>query len=113
MMATAPESYRGATLPSEYRGDVMAIYRSARHLADLIDDVLDLSKIESGRLPLHREPTDLGEIIREAVEMVRGLAEPKGLCLDVAIPAGAPVLYLDRTRIRQVLLNLLTNAVRF
>lgn len=113
MMATAPESYHGATLPSEYRGDVMAIYRSARHLADLIDDVLDLSKIEAGRLPLHREPTDLGAIAREAVEMVRGLAEPKGLRLDVAMPPGALVLDLDRTRIRQVLLNLLTNAVRF
>jgi signal transduction histidine kinase/CheY-like chemotaxis protein len=113
MMATAPESYQGATLPSAYRGDVMAIYRSARHLSDLIDDVLDLSKIEAGRLPLHREPTDLGAIIREAVEMVRGLAEPKGLRLDVALPLEAQVLYLDRTRIRQVLLNLLTNAVRF
>ena len=113
MMATAPESYKGASLPSEYRGDVLAIYRSARHLSDLIDDVLDLSKIEAGRLPLHREPTDLEAIIREAVDMVRGLAESKALRLDVAIRAGPPVLYLDRTRIRQVLLNLLTNAVRF
>ena len=113
MMATAPESYKGASLPSEYRGDVMAIYRSARHLSDLIDDVLDLSKIEAGRLPLHREPTDLEAIIREAVEMVRGLAESKALCLDVAIFAHLPILSLDRTRIRQVLLNLLTNAVRF
>jgi signal transduction histidine kinase/DNA-binding response OmpR family regulator len=113
MMATAPESYRGATLPSEYRGDIIAIFRSARHLADLIDDVLDLSKIDAGRLPLHREPTDLEAVIDEAVAMVRGLAEPKGLRLAVSAPPDLPVLYLDRTRIRQVLLNLLTNAVRF
>ncbi len=113
MMATAPESYKGARLPSEYRGDVMAIYRSARHLSDLINDVLDLSKIEAGRLPLSREPTDLLEIVRDAVEMVRGLAEPKGLRLEVMAPETPIVLFLDRTRIRQVLLNLLTNAVRF
>ncbi|MBX6772835.1 MAG: response regulator [Chloroflexi bacterium] len=113
MMATAPESYKGAALPSEYRGDVMAIYRSARHLSDLINDVLDLSKIEAGRLPLNRELADLTEIISEAVEMVRGLAEPKGLRLEVRVPEAPLVLFLDRTRIRQVLLNLLTNAVRF
>lgn len=113
MMATAPESYRGAALPNEYRGDVVAIYRSARHLSDLINDVLDLSKIESGRLPLSRELASLSEIVNDAVEMVRGLAESKGLVLTVHSPNEPLLLYLDRTRIRQVLLNLLTNAVRF
>ncbi len=113
MMATAPESYGGTLLPSEYRGDVTAIYRSARHLSDLINDVLDLSQIEAGRLPLTRELADLGEIVREAVEMVRGLAEAKGLRLELDLPASIPALRLDRTRIRQVLLNLLSNASRF
>jgi signal transduction histidine kinase/DNA-binding response OmpR family regulator len=113
MVATAPESYRGTPLPSEYRGDVMAIYRSARHLGDLINDVLDLSQLEAGRLPLNRELEDLGETVRQAVDMVRGLAEAKGLRLEVELPADLPRLRLDRTRIRQVLLNLLTNATRF
>ncbi len=113
MMAMSPESYKGATLPSAYRGDVMAIYRSARHLSDLINDVLDLSQIEAGRLPLDREPADLGEIIREAAEIVRSLAQAKGLRLDVDLPEAIPLLRLDRTRMRQVLLNLLTNATRF
>ncbi len=113
MMATAPESYGGVPLPSEYRGDIMATYRSARHLSDLIDDVLDLSRIEAGRMPLVKEETDLGEVVREATDMVRGLAEARGLHLDLDMPDVPLVLQLDRTRIRQVLLNLLTNATRF
>jgi signal transduction histidine kinase/DNA-binding response OmpR family regulator len=113
MMATAPESYGGVPLPREYRGDVMAIYRSARHLSDLINDVLDLSRIEAGRLPLAKEPTDLAEVVREAIEMVRGLAEARGLRLELELPESLPLLHFDRTRIRQVLLNLLTNATRF
>ncbi len=113
MMATAPESYMGRKLPSQYRGDVMAIYRSARHLSDLIDDVLDLSQIEAGRLPIAREETDLAGIIREAADLIRGLAQAKGLHVIIDLPPALPPLALDRTRIRQVLLNLLSNATRF
>jgi len=113
MIVTAPESYGGVPLPREYRGDVMAIYRSARHLSDLIDDVLDLSRIEAGRMPLIKEETELCQVVEEAVEMVRGLAEARGLKLELDMPDSLPPLPLDRTRIRQVLLNLLTNATRF
>ncbi len=113
MIATAPESYGGVTLPAAYRGDVNAIYGSAMHLSDLINDVLDLSQIEAGRLPLTREPADLAELVRGAGEMVRGLAEAKGLRLELDLAPHLPALNLDRTRIRQVLLNLLTNATRF
>ncbi len=113
MIVTAPESYGGVPLPKEYRGDVMAIYRSARHLSDLIDDVLDLSRIEAGRMPLIKEETDLCQVIEEAAGMVRGLAEARGLKLELDMPDCLPPLPLDRTRIRQVLLNLLTNATRF
>ncbi len=59
MMTTAPESYGGKPLPGEYRGDMLAIYRSSRHLLDLINDVLDLSQIESGRMVIHKERADL------------------------------------------------------
>ena len=91
----------------------MAIYRGARHLGDLIDDVLDLSRLEVGRLPLNRELEDLGKTVRQAVGRVRGLAEAKELRLEVELPADLPRLCLDRMRVRQVLLNLLTNATRF
>jgi len=113
MMATAPESYSGVQLPREYRGDIMAIYRSAKHLAELINDVLDLSQIEAGRMPIHKTPTDLAGVVRESVEIVRGLIEARGLVCEVLLPETLPLIELDRTRIRQVLLNLLTNATRF
>ena len=113
MMVTAPESYKGTPLPSEYRGDIMAIYRSARHLSNLIDDVLDLSRIEAGSMPLTREPTDLREVASEAADMVKGLAQARGLHVEVSVADDVPILDLDRTRIRQVLLNLLSNATRF
>ena len=113
MMATAPESYGGVSLPREYRGDVSAIFRSARHLSDLINDVLDLSQIEAGQMPIHKTPNDLGDVVRESTDIVRGLVEARGLQLIVDVPDGMPPIPLDRTRIRQVLLNLLTNATRF
>jgi signal transduction histidine kinase/DNA-binding response OmpR family regulator len=113
MMATAPESYGSAQLPKAYRGDIMAIYRSGKHLSDLINDVLDLSQIEAGRMPIHKTPTDLAEVVRESADIVRGLIEARGLACEVVLPDELPLLNLDRTRIRQVLLNLLTNATRF
>ncbi len=113
MMTTAPESYGGKPLPGEYRGDMLAIYRSSRHLLDLINDVLDLSQIESGRMSIHKERTELGELIQEAVDIVRGLAEARRLELIVETPNAPLAIDLDRIRVRQVLLNLLTNAMRY
>lgn len=113
MMALAPESYGGVPLPREYRGDTMAIYRSARHLLDLINDVLDLSQIEAGRMAICKERGDLGEVVREAVEIVRGLAEARRLELRLNLPPEPVAIDLDRIRMRQVLLNLLTNAMRY
>jgi signal transduction histidine kinase/CheY-like chemotaxis protein len=113
VMATAPESYGDTPLPGAYRGDIMTIYRGAQHLSDLIDDVLDLSQIEVGRMPLTKEAVRLGEVIDEATDIMRSLAEARGLQLKLDLPDELPVLRLDRTRIRQVLLNLLSNAMRF
>ncbi|HHW88411.1 MAG TPA: response regulator [Chloroflexi bacterium] len=113
MMTTAPESYGGKPLPSEYRGDMLAIYRSSRHLLDLINDVLDLSQIEAGRMVIHKERVALLEVIREAADIVRGLAEARRLELIVVEPPAALMVDLDRVRTRQVLLNLLTNAMRY
>ncbi|MCL6431709.1 MAG: HAMP domain-containing histidine kinase, partial [Anaerolineae bacterium] len=111
-MLLAPESY-GKELPAAYRSDLIEIYNSSRHLLGLIDDVLDLSQIEAGRMGLVKEPTDLAEVIHEAAEMLQRLAQRKGLYLRVQIEEPLPVLDLDRTRIRQVLLNLLNNGVRY
>jgi len=113
MMTTAPESYGGKPLPGEYRGDMLAIYRSSRHLLDLINDVLDLSQIESGRVVMQKERVRLQELIQETVDIVRGLAEARKLQLIVDPIAEHCEVELDRIRIRQVLLNLLTNAMRY
>ncbi len=113
MMATKPRSYGGVALPAAYRGDVMAIYRSARHLSNLINDVLDLSQIQADHAAVRREPEDLADVVREAIEMIREVAEARGLRIELNICNDLPPLRLDRTRIRQVLLNLLANAVRF
>jgi signal transduction histidine kinase/CheY-like chemotaxis protein len=113
MMYTAPESYGGQPLPPEYRGDVHAVYRSARHLQTLIDDILDLSRIDARQMALTREMVCIEEVIAEAAQVIADLVERKGLELRIELPPDLPMLYLDRTRIRQVLLNLISNAVRF
>lgn len=112
MMALAPQAY-DIPLPGVYRGDVQAIYHNARHLSQLINDVLDLSQIEAGRMGLIREPVALGEVIDEAVEAAGHLVNSKGLSLTLDIPPDLPVVEADPTRIRQVLINLLNNSARF
>ncbi len=110
-MAFSQDAY-GVRLPAPYLRDVMEIHRNSRHLLALIDDVLDLSKLEAGRMGLRREPVDLGSMLCEAADIARPLVERKGLELVLELPQTLPMLMLDRTRIRQVVLNLLSNAVR-
>jgi len=113
MMAIAPESYGDGGLPAAFRGDINEIYRSARHLQGLIDDVLDLAQIEARRMGLIKEKMDPAELVVEAADTARSLVENRGLTLRVHIQSNLPPVYVDRTRIRQVLLNLLNNAARF
>jgi len=112
MMVTARHTYLGEVLPESYRGDVEAIYRSACHISNLIDDVLDLSRIEAHRMALQRERAALGPVVEEAVATIRSLVAEVGLKLTVDVPPELPSLYVDRTRVKQILINLLNNAVR-
>ena len=86
---------------------------SARHLLELINDVLDLSKIEAGQLEVRTEPVDLAAIVAHVVASVRPLAEKKGLGLAARLPAALPAMHSDRRRLEQILLNLLNNAIKF
>ena len=113
MMLMAPDTYGGELLPPAYRGDLEAIYRNAEHLSHLIDDILDLSQIEAGRMGLVKAPLSPRQVIEEAVATVEHLFTGKGLTLTVDAAADLPTVPADRTRIRQVLINLLTNAARF
>jgi CheY-like chemotaxis protein/anti-sigma regulatory factor (Ser/Thr protein kinase) len=89
------------------------VLRNCQHLSSMIDDVLDLTRVESGKVMLHWERVHLHEIITEAVIAVRPLIEKKGLALQVTVPDDTPEIHCDRTRIRQVVLNLISNAARF
>ncbi len=113
LMTLAPEKY-GQPLPSAYRGDMDAIYRSSQHLAALVDDILDLSQIEAERLPLVKDRIDLEEdVVRKAIDIMQPLAERKGLYLRQELEGGLPWIVADAVRLRQVLVNLLSNALRF
>ncbi len=85
---------------------------SARHLLDLINDVLDISKIEAGQLEVHAEPFQLRDSLEHIAALVKPLAEKKGLELTIVAPdSGAMVS--DKRRVDQILLNLVTNAIKF
>jgi PAS domain S-box-containing protein len=86
---------------------------SAHHLLDLINDVLDISKIEAGQMLMRIEPVDVRVAVEGAASGVRQMAEQKGLALEVALPEHLPVMQTDRRRVHQVLLNLPNNAVKF
>jgi signal transduction histidine kinase/CheY-like chemotaxis protein len=110
MITQTPEIY-GRSIPPALLADLAIVLRNGQHLSSLIDDVLDLSQIEAGRMALIRERAALSEIIEAAVTAVRPLFDSKGLYLETRVP-GDIILYCDPTRIRQVVLNLLSNAGR-
>lgn len=112
LMFESPEIY-DVVLSPKMREDMEVVRRNCEHLSNMINDVLDLTQTETGQLALHREQVDLREIIESSVEAVRPLLEKKQLSLQVTIPDDLPRVYCDRTRIRQVILNLMSNAARF
>jgi signal transduction histidine kinase len=90
------------------------VQASAQHLLALINDILDLAKIEAGRMPLHIEAVPLREIIIEVTQQIEPLINNKaGLSFSVEQPEEAVILQTDRTKVKQILLNLLSNAVKF
>jgi signal transduction histidine kinase/DNA-binding LacI/PurR family transcriptional regulator/DNA-binding response OmpR family regulator len=93
--------------------DIEQINTSAQHLARLIGDVLDLASNEAGQLRILREPLDLAEVLSIAAKIGAELAKEKGLEWQVDLPSHGPWVLGDRTRLRQVMLNLISNAVKF
>ena len=93
--------------------DLDKITRASANLLALVNDVLDLSKIEAGKLELHVEPFDLGELMQELEELASPLAAQRHNRLSVERPAGQVTLRTDRGKLRQLLLNLLSNAAKF
>jgi signal transduction histidine kinase/DNA-binding response OmpR family regulator len=97
----------------QYQADLERIHASAQHLSGLIRDVLDLSNSEVGQLKLASEPLDLAAVLAIVTETGQQLAQDKGLAWRVEIQENLPAVWGDRTRLRQVALNLVSNAVKF
>ncbi|GAC1481641.1 MAG: hypothetical protein NVS1B4_26740 [Gemmatimonadaceae bacterium] len=89
------------------------IHAAAEHLLALVDDVLDLAKIEVGRMEVSIEPVDLGALIESVATVVEPIAEAKGVRLDVVVGPGVMRVMSDPRHLRQILLNLASNAVKF
>ena len=104
----AEERGRGNLAP-----DLGKIKTAGRHLLTLINDVLDLSKIEAGKMELFLEDLDVAGVVRDVEETIRPLVEKSHSTLEVACPAHVGTMHADLTRVRQILFNLLSNAAKF
>jgi protein-histidine pros-kinase len=102
----------GAVAPAhrEYLGDILT---SSRHLLQLINDILDLAKVESGKMDFRPEEVDLAEIVKEVRDILRGLAVTKGVALETSIDPSTSTAVADPSRLKQVLYNYLSNAIKF
>ncbi len=104
---------RVGPLNDEQKKQLNMVRRSSQHLLSLINDVLDISKIEAGQLKVAQESVDLRPLIEKAVQSTRPLADAKGIELTHRIAVDAPAVTGDPRRVEQVLLNLLSNAIKF
>ena len=95
---------------AEYLGDVLA---SARHLHQLINDVLDLAKVEAGKLEFRVDPLDLPKQVSEVRDVLRAVAESKGIQVETAVAAGLDGIMGDASKFKQILYNFLSNALKF
>ena len=97
----------------EQKKQMKMVKGSARHLLNLINDVLDISKIEAGELKVSFETFSMRDVINQVAESLRPSAEQKGLFLHVAIAPDCDMIVSDERRVRQILINMVNNAVKF
>jgi PAS domain S-box-containing protein len=107
--------YRGKVGPlaanhHEYLGDILT---SSKHLLQLINDILDLAKVESGKMEFRPQKVDLGRLVGEVRDILRGLAGGKQLRVEIEIDPGVGTVVVDPARLKQVLYNYLSNAIKF
>jgi signal transduction histidine kinase len=86
---------------------------SSQHLLALINDILDLAKIEAGKMPVHLELVSLNDIVREVSAQMEPMVRRKGLTFNVQLPKQPVSMHTDRTKVKQIVLNLISNAVKF
>src|SRR5450432_72315 len=112
-MLNFPMMYENVTLPPAYKTDLGQIYASGRHLLQLINDILDLSKVDADKLDMEVEDVDLEPIFKGVLATAVGLVGDKPIKLKRETVANLPHVQGDSLRIRQVILNLLSNAAKF
>ncbi|MFM9842352.1 MAG: ATP-binding protein [Dongiaceae bacterium] len=107
------QEIKGSLGHPTYRDYASTIQASGTHLLNVINDILDLSRVEAGRLQLDEEEVDLKEVVEDSLDIVRPMVEASKLTLSVTCDAGLPLVRADARLVRQVLLNLMSNAIKF
>ncbi|MGQ9556040.1 MAG: hybrid sensor histidine kinase/response regulator, partial [Anaerolineae bacterium] len=108
-----PQLYGYRNWSAILMNDLSEIHRNAGYLSQFIDDIVDLARVDALAMPMNREPSHLGQLLEEVVQTLGSPAREKGLLVEVACDQDLPPLYIDPLRIRQVIYNLLANAIRY
>lgn len=103
----------GALGEVRYRDYARLIHESGEHLLNVVNDILDMSKIEAGKFTIVKEPFDVVSLVNSCCDIMRHTAEQKGLSLKVDISPGIPELAADKRACKQMLLNVISNAIKF
>ena len=104
---------RSLQMSERHRRNLERVSRNARDLLELINNVLDLSKIEAGRMDVYSEPADPRDLIERAMAVAEPLKETRPIELSLDVEPGLPAMLTDRTKLQQILINLLSNAIKF
>ena len=103
----------GAMSEQRYRDYARLIHESGEHLLHVVNDILDMSKIEAGKFKIVKEPFDVAMLVNSCTDIMRHAAEKKDIALVAEIPAGLPELVADKRACKQMLLNVVSNAIKF
>jgi signal transduction histidine kinase len=105
--------YYGKIENNKYSQYIEDIYNSGQHLLEIINDILDLAKVESGVMALHESRIDVEKLVLKSIRLLSDRAQMSGIILDADMPDRMPVIQGDPLRIKQVLINLLSNAIKY
>ncbi|CCG41468.1 PAS domain S-box protein [Magnetospirillum molischianum] len=100
-------------LSDSHRDSVMTIYKAGRHLLDLINEILDLARIEAGRIDLSIESVPVEPVLRDCLDLIAPLAQERGIAIILTSPGPGLIARADPLRLKQVLVNLLSNAIKY